>query len=284
MTLPTAAQPRWTTIRDFLRQPRVLSELQAALPRHMTPDKLVRVALTGMLRQPKLLECSVESLAGALIECARLGLYPGGAIGGAHLVPFKNTKTGQMEVQVIPDYRGLIDLATRGGDVVSIRAVPVYEGDAWEYEEGTSPRILHRPALDAPRDTEHLLYVYAVATLTGGETQFRVLTRAEVDAYRTRSRARDSGPWVTDYVAMAMKTAIRRLCNHLRLSPELARALELDDRHEAGESQALAAEMTHVLTPSEPPAIKPPAKPPTAKDAGGVAQVSPEEEPDEQRA
>ena len=87
--------------------------------------------------------------------------------------------------------------------------------------------VRHRPILgnDAP-----LVAVYAIAKLKDGESIPLVLSKAEVDRYRKRSKASTSGPWVTDYEAMAMKTAVRRLATWLPSSVELAAAQAIDGR------------------------------------------------------
>jgi recombination protein RecT len=87
-----------------------------------------------------------------------------------------------------------------------------------------------------------LTHVYAVAKLEGGEPIFTVLTRNEIEKYRNRSRASKSGPWVTDFEAMALKTGIRRLFRWLPKSAEMARAAAIDEAPEIGKSQLEASD------------------------------------------
>ncbi len=65
--------------------------------------------------------------------------------------------------------------------------------------------------------------------MKGGEKQSAVMTLAEVEAIKKRSKSGGSGPWVSDFDEMAKKTAIRRHSKRLTLSPEFADALEKDD-------------------------------------------------------
>ena len=90
------------------------------LPKFLPAERLVRVALTAISEQPKLLECTQESIILALMDAARLGLEPGGSLKQAHLVPFKTTCV------LIPDYRGLAELARRSGQVRDVYAQVVY--------------------------------------------------------------------------------------------------------------------------------------------------------------
>lgn len=236
------------TIASLLASAKVQKQIAMALPRHMTPERLARIAMTEMRRIPKLQQCEPTSFLGAVIQCAQLGLEPGGALGHAYILPFnRNVKDGNrwrkvVEAQVIIGYRGMIDLARRSGQIVSIDARAVYDGDKFECELGLEPRIEHVPDWENPNRTkpEALRFVYAVAKLKDGGVQFDVMSRAEVDAIRARSKSSDDGPWVTDYAAMAIKTVVRRLFKFLPVSIELQTAVGLDEQGEAGVSQGLA--------------------------------------------
>ena len=105
-----------------------------ALPQHMTADRMTRIAITAVQKQPKLLECTALSIVGCVIEASQLGLYPDGILGDAYLVPFWNGKTRQLEAQLQPGYRGLINLARRSGQVPAIYSEPVYACDKFAVE------------------------------------------------------------------------------------------------------------------------------------------------------
>lgn len=212
-------------------------QLRDALPRHMPPERMIRVVMTAVQRTPELMDCTQLSLAGAIVQASQLGLEPDGVLGGAYLVPFRNSKTGKREVQLIPGYRGLMDLARRSGQVKTIWADCVYERDKYEFAKGLHPKLEHTPANTPDRGA--LVAAYAVAFLRDGGEQYEWLWKCDIDKIRQRSKASSSGPWVSDYDAMARKTAIRRLCKYLPLSVELSTALTLDEQSEHGESQHL---------------------------------------------
>jgi recombination protein RecT len=226
-----------TTITQFLTEYK--SEIQRALPKHMTADRMARIALTEFRKTPALMKCDPASLFGAVIQCAQLGLEPGGALGHAYLIPFENRKKGITEVQFIVGFRGMIDLARRSGQIVSLEAHAVYEGDKFDCVFGLNSDLKHVPDWENANRTnpEKLRFVYAVAKLKDGGTQFEVMSRAEVDGIRARSKASSYGPWVTDYVAMALKTVIRRMFKYLPVSIELSQAVNMDERAEADLSQ-----------------------------------------------
>jgi recombination protein RecT len=216
-------------------------QLGRALPKHVTADRMTRIILTTVQRVPELLECTPQSMLGAVLQCAQLGLEPDGVLGQAYLIPFNNRRAGRKEVQLIVGYKGLVKLAYQSGEVGAIRARVVRERDRFEYSYGLDESLIHEPWRKP--DAGPLVAVYAVAKLREIEDpQFLVLERWEVDEIRKRSKASDDGPWKTDYDEMAKKSALRRLCKMLPASVEkdnLARAIALDERAEADVPQDL---------------------------------------------
>jgi recombination protein RecT len=170
-------------------------EIARALPRHLNPDRVARIAVTVMRRTPKLAECTPESFLGALMTCAQLGLEPG-PLGHAYLVQ-------------------------------SVNARVVRVGDEFDYAFGLDPKLEHKPKADVDQVITH---VYAVVRLKDGGADFDVMTRAEVEAIRKRSRAAKDGPWVTDYAEMAKKTVLRRLLKTAPMSVEYQQAVANDEQ------------------------------------------------------
>jgi len=204
---------------------RYKDQIAAALPKHITPDRMARIALTAVRGNQALQKADPVSLMGAIMRASQDGLEPGRT---AHLVPFGK------EVNYIADYRGLIELARRSGEIGVVYGEVVYAGDFFEWEHGTNEYLRHRPAGDSADDSD-IVAAYAVARWKDGRTtQFEVVTRAALDKTRDRSRSGKNGPWVTDFPAMCRKTAVRRLCKWLPQSPELQRAVLSDELTEAG--------------------------------------------------
>lgn len=259
-------------LAHLLATPIVQAQIKAALPRHMTAERMARIATTEMRKVPKLAKCDPMSFLGAVIQCAQLGLEPGNALGHAYILPFeKRAKVGGewttvgVEAQVIIGYRGMIDLARRSGQIVSIDARAVFEGDRFECVLGLDPKIDHTPDWqNASRtDPAKLRFVYAVAKLKDGGLQFDVMSRSEIDAIRNRSKAAKDGPWVTDFPAMALKTVVRRLFKFLPVSVEIQRAVGIDELADAGITQNNAAVIDQDLMQIEGPPpddAAPPAK------------------------
>lgn len=205
--------------------------LAGLIPKHLTPERVAKIAISALMRQPKLLECKPETVWFQVAQAATLGLEVN-LLGGAYLVPFKN-KNGGTDCQLIVGYQGLIDLARRSGNIESIEARVVYKNDKFEIEHGLTPTLKHIPCLDGEPGPMRL--VYAIAWLKDGGKQVEVMTKTEVDAIRRRSKAANNGPWVTDYDEMARKTVVRRLAKYLPKSIEMAQAMTLEDAGENGE-------------------------------------------------
>lgn len=248
----TAAQSRMTSLKALLENQK--SAIQAILPRHLSADRILKVALVAASRNPLLLECDAMSILRSVMSSSQLGLEPDGPLGSAHLVPFKNTKANppRMEAQLIVGYRGMIDLARRSGQIVSIEAHIVREKDRFKCHFGLEPVLEHEP--DWSADPGKMIAVYAVAKLKDGGAQAEVMTRHEVDAIRKRSKAASFGPWVSDYDEMARKTVVKRLAKYLPISVELSQALEVDNAADTGDVTVMDVEISDTagITVPEP--------------------------------
>lgn len=228
---------------------RMKPQMALALPKHVSAERMARILLTEIRRVPKLADCGRDSLLGAVMTCSQLGLEPGNSLGHAYLLPFdrRGKVGGRWEVvgtdcQLIIGYRGMIDLARRSGQIVSLSARAVRAGDRFAYRYGLDETIEHIPTDGEPGELTH---VYAVAKLKDGGVQFEVLTRAEVERVRNSSKGYESAvkydkkdnPWITHFEEMAKKTVIRRLFKYLPVSVEMQRAVGLDEQADAGLQQ-----------------------------------------------
>jgi recombination protein RecT len=248
-----------STVKELLASPAMRQQIQHALPKHMSAERMTRIALTLMRQIPDLAKCEPKSFMGALMQVSQLGLEPGGALGHAYLIPFKvNRKRGDQwikidEVQVIIGYRGMIDLARRSGQIVSLSARAVYQKDSFSYAYGLDEHLTHMP-YEGSDDPGAITHFYAVAKLVGGGVQFEVMSRAKVEAVRDKSQGYTGAlanaekykkpvdsPWVNNFDEMGRKTVVRRLFKYLPVSIELQQAVGLDEQADAGINQHNAA-------------------------------------------
>lgn len=229
-------QVKAATVIDVVRSKKFQAQMALALPKSMTADRLTRIVMTECRKAPALLKCAPESFYGAVLQCAALGLEPGSALGHCYLLPFGNGKdrSGRPNAQLIIGYRGMIDLARRSGQIISLQAWTVHAQDTFNYQLGLEPDIQHVPASTADRGP--VTHVYAVAKLKGGGIQFEVMSRAEIEKVRSTSKAGNSGPWASHWEEMAKKSVIRRLFKYLPVSIEAVRAVEIDEKTDRGEA------------------------------------------------
>lgn len=220
-------------------------EIARALPKHINPDRMARIALTAFRMTPKLGECDPRSVFAAVIQASQLGLEVG-LMGEAHLVPFGD------QCQLIPGYTGLMKLARQSGLVQDIYAHEVRVNDKFTLKLGMDRSLEHEP-LTGPggfpasdEERGEVVGFYAVAVFKDGSRTFVAMSRKEVEKIRDNSRGyqaakryKKESVWDSDFTAMGLKTAIRRLCKFLPKSPELATALALDAVAENGKAQNL---------------------------------------------
>ena len=265
-TLTPASRPSLTPMQAQMNNIKGLLErsknaIASRLPKHLTPDRILKVALTAINKTPKLLECTQESLMMSIMQAAELGLEPGGALGEGYLVPYGN------QCQFIPGYRGLIALARRSGQIISIEAHVVHEKDAFDCGLGLDPFLKHTPAWEE-EDPGKLRFVYAVAKLKDGGVQFEVMSRAQIEQIRSKSKAGRSGPWVDHFDEMARKTVVRRLFKYLPVSVEMAQALEVQAAAEAGDfSGLIEGELVNATATIGDAQVEQPKPPPPASGA-----------------
>lgn len=105
------------------------SQIALVLPKHITADRIARMALTAFKTNPKLAECDIQTILGSVLVLAQMGLEIG-INGQAFLVPY-NTKKG-MVCQPIVGWKGYNELMHRAGRAY-VKTGAVYEGDVFEY-------------------------------------------------------------------------------------------------------------------------------------------------------
>jgi len=222
------------TVKNALNLKR--DELQAALPSttKLTAERVILTCSLMLAKNTKLQECTQKSILQSVMSATQLGLDVGGALGQAYLVPYNDKKEGLI-AQLIIGYRGYLELARRSDEIESVNAQCVYENDRFEIDLGGQTPPLHSPCMTGDRGP--LVSVYCVTKLVTGGYTIEYMTRSDVDTIRSRSRAKNFGPWVTDYNEMARKTVVRRAAKYWPLSTEISRAMDLEDSAEDGSKQ-----------------------------------------------
>ena len=197
-------------------------QIQKALPSMVSSERFQRVALTAFSNNTKLQQCDPMSFIAAMMQSAQLGLEPNTPLGQAYLIPYGK----QVQFQI--GYKGLLELAQRSGKIKTLYAHEVRENDTFDIDYGLNQTLIHKPLLKGDRG--EVIGYYAVYHLDTGGNSFIFMTKDEVLEHAKRfSKTYNSGPWQTDFDAMAKKTVIKQLLKYAPLSIELQKATSMDE-------------------------------------------------------
>lgn len=251
-----------STLKSILNGDAMREQFARALPKHLSPERFCRIAITALSRTPKLQQCTQESLFRCLLDLSAYGLEPDGR--RAHLIPYKDQCT------LIIDWKGLAELALRSGMISKLHADIVCENDVFSYNLGEI--VEHKINFKEPRGEPYA--AYAMAATKDGATFVQVLTRDEIEKIRNNSQGYRSAiqydkasPWTTDPNEMWKKTAFRRLSKWLPLSAEFRDAQDREEEEVIVEHDITPAAtgsflkgVTEALEREETPAIEEGAK------------------------
>lgn len=218
---PAATPP--ASVGDIIRHDSFKQQLAEVLPRHCNPDRMTRLLIGAIRKNPKLMSCTPGSFMDCCRRLSSWGLEADGY--HAHLIPYGK------ECTLVLDYKGIVALCYRSGLVQSIHADVVYSGDLFRFSLG---RVQEHTPFDFRTDNSKpaqqgvIVAAYVIVKLKNGAEKQEVMTRAQVDAIKAKSKAGNSGPWVDHYAEMAKKTVFKRASKWLPLSAEIVEAYQID--------------------------------------------------------
>ena len=221
------SQRQSNPVAEFSRfMDRMKPQMALALPKHLTADRMARLALTAFSTTPKLQECSPNSIAGAIMTASTLGLEPG-VNGQGFLIPYNNT------CNFVPGWKGLVDIANRSGRS-TVWTGAVFDGDEFDYALGDSPFVRHRPGDE--HDPQKLTHVYAIGRVNGSNWPvIEVWSMAKVwkhrDEYNKVGRKHYS---FRDPEMYARKVPLLQVLKYMPSSIELSNALAASHAAESG--------------------------------------------------
>jgi len=221
--------PNGETIFSLIEKSK--SQIERALPQHMKVEHFLRTALTAIRRTPKLAQCTKDSLLGALMVSAQLGLEPS-ILGQCYLIPYGS------ECQFIIGYQGLLTLIYRSNKVKDIYAEVIYDKDTYEITYGLERTLKHIPCFEADRGKP--IFTYAVATLEGGNKAWVVLPEHEV--MKRKAKGAGGKVWNEWGDEMRKKTLVKYLAKMLPMSINEQEAIAQDETVK----KQLAPDMTTV--------------------------------------
>lgn len=208
-------------------------------PRFLRVERLCRIILTeAVVKNPRLLDCTRNSVMGSILQCAVLGLEPG--VGGqCWIVPFRDRDS--MIATFVMGYRGYITLGRRAKVVRTARAYTIHENDTFKYND-------YPPVAEflMKRDGERGKPVGAFSALElfdGGRDKLEFMPWAEVMKIRNASpayRANKTTPaWENWEDEMAKAKVTKRNFKYVATEQAINSAIQVDDELDLGEPQSL---------------------------------------------
>ena len=222
-------------------------QIALALPKHMNPDRMARLALTAFSTTPALQECSSQSIAASIMTASQLGLEPG-VQGQGYLIPYKKTCT------FVPGWKGLVDLVARSGRA-TVWTGAVYPGDKFEFQLGDSPFCRHIPGDSG--DEQPFTHVYAIGRVRDSAMPvIEVWTRAKVEKHLKRYNKVGDRHYARDgennFEMYARKVSLLQVLKYMPSSIELANAITVSQASEDGRGVVLEGDFVHVQDHVDP--------------------------------
>lgn len=248
-------------------------QFAAALPKHVSPERFVRVVMTALQMTPALLNADRRTLFASAMKASQMGLLPDGREGA--IVTFKD------QAQFMPMVAGVMKMVRNSGEISTWSVQAVYENDNFDFCLGDEEHITHKPALSG---RGKIIAVYSIVSMKDGEKSREVMSVEDVNAIRARSRSGNSGPWVSDFAEMAKKTVVRRHAKRLPMSTDLDDALRADDEMFMPPEPAPVPEQEQTEKPApakRPSRLQKVAEQAPAHDEDGVIDMEPSQPADE---
>lgn len=233
-----------TALAALLKQSE--QQIKLALPKHLTPERMIRMALTTFRRNPSLHQCDPVTIVGCVVQASELGLELSGPLGQAYMIPRYNKHMQRNEANFQIGYRGFLRLAFNSGMVSHFSAHEVHENDLLQFQYGTDQKLIHIPAR---ADRGDLAWFYSTIKTKDGGVDFEVMSVEDMYKHRDRYRSQKSGgPWDDNFIEMGNKTMIRKLAKRAPVSAELMMAAVNDEYNESSAPiQEVAQGMTMQL-------------------------------------
>lgn len=232
-------------------------EFAVALPKHIDPEKFIRICRTAIGKTPELQSCEYQSIIVAASLCAQDGLMPDGREAAFVVRNAKVKIDGQTkwvnQCSYMPMVAGIMKRLKQQGAITSIHCDCVYEEDKFIVSMGDNPHIIHEPNPFANRGD--FRGVYAIFKKDDEVLHREFMSLADIEEVKKSSTSakdkngKDSpySPWTKFPDEMRRKTVIRRGAKYVILGDEMPAVLDRDN-----------SDYDYDVVPSEQTAIEPP--------------------------
>lgn len=209
------------------------SKWASTLPKHVDVERFEKSFMMAARDNTELMKCSPASLFSCITDAAAMGLELGGPMSTCYMIPFRDSRKGTTEAQLVIGYKGMIELMRRSGDVDQIDFQCVYQGDKFKSLLGDDAGIYHEPSDDCDRERKPITHCYVIIRLRNGAKQRLVWPASRINKHKeqfSRGWNRSDSPWQTHWETMAFKTMIRHMFGRglIPVSAEVQRHIERD--------------------------------------------------------
>lgn len=251
------------SIFTYLDNPKVQQGLVAVSSKYMNAERMLRLCVNAAKKTPHLLECNPQTVLGAMMTSAALGLEPNTVQQQAFLIPYKKrVKRGsawvdEYDCQFQIGARGFVTLFYRAPQILSVDGDAIHDGDIFDHMKGSESFLKYSKAL---HNRGALLGAFSHVKLRDGGESACVLPVEEIYKIRARSetyksllrrvqdaqdpkdrdreqRKLDETPWVMWEDDMAHKSATKKHAKILPIAASdaiLMAAAEIDNKGDGG--------------------------------------------------
>ena len=219
-------------------------QLALALPKHLSADRMSRLALTAFSTSPQLRDCDMKSIAASIMTAGQLGLEPG-VNGAGFLIPYGKTCT------FVPGWKGLVDLVARSGRGTVYSGV-IFKDQQYTFIDGARrDLIIHNETdLDDPDDITH---AFAIGWVKDASMPIIELWRVSKiakhrDKYNKVGKKHYS---FRDWEMYCRKVPLLQVLKYMPCSIEVANAMAISHASEAGRSANIEDGIVIDIEPSE---------------------------------
>ncbi len=206
---------------------RLKPQMALALPKHLTADRMTRLALTAFSTSEALQRCTTKSIAASIMTAGQLGLEPG-VNGAGFLVPYGTTCT------FVPGWKGLVDLVSRSGRGTVFTGV-IFKDQEYTFIDGAKrDLIIHNETdLDDPADITH---AYAIGWVKDATMPIIELWRvSKIKKHRDKYNKQGTKHYsYRDWEMYARKVPLLQVIKYMPCSIEVANAVALSEAADRG--------------------------------------------------
>lgn len=202
-------------------------QLELALPKHLSTDRMARLALTAFSSNQQLQKCTHLSIAASMMTAAALGLEPG-VNGAGYLIPYKDTCT------FVPGWKGLVDLVSRSGRGTVYTGV-IFKDQKYTFTDGARRDLVIHNETDL-NDPEDITHAYAIGWVRDAQMPIIELwSVAKITKHRNKYNKVGSRHYsFRDWEMYCRKVPLLQVLKYMPSSIEMANAIAVTNSAETG--------------------------------------------------